>query len=170
MNIPYWQQRQQMKLKGAAPTPLKKQITLLGEKKSKKDELQGSKSLKKKELKPGYQKPKKKQKPIKKRNKKMAKKMRKLGKINKELLQDGTVSCGIQSPVCTYFAKVVNHNAGRVGDQLLNKEEMVACCQPCNDYIEAHHEWAEERGFKKKRHGPTNKKIILKKEQELFGR
>lgn len=92
-----------------------------------------------------------------KRSKKMAKKMRKLGKINKELLGDSTGDltelCEIQSPVCTRIATVLNHNEGREGDNLLDKSKMTKCCPPCNDYIEAHHEWARERGFKALRHG-----------------
>lgn len=94
---------------------------------------------------------------MKKRSKKMAKKMRKLGQINKELLGDKTGDptklCEIQSPVCTRIATVVNHNQGRDGDNLLDKSKMTRCCPPCNDYIEAHHDWARERGFKVQRHG-----------------
>lgn len=94
---------------------------------------------------------------IKPRSKKMAKKMRKLGKINQELLGDRTGDptelCEIQSPVCTRIATVLNHNQGRDGDNLLDKSKLSKCCPPCNDYIEKHHAWAKERGFKDQRHG-----------------
>jgi len=131
--IPYWQQRQAMKLKGATSLTPREGMPV-----------------------PKVPPPPKKKKPakrMKKRTKKMAKKMRQLGKINKKLLQDGTVECGIKSPVCTFFATAVNHDAGRVGEQLLKEEDMTPCCQPCNDFIESHHAWAEARGFKKRRHG-----------------
>ena len=157
----YLQQRQALKLK--APTNLtprniprnrEKSCNSTGQKGKKAEN--GLKADKKSPVKlpDKNKKPKKR---IKNRTKKQAKVMRKLGKINKELLQDGTLPCEIRSPVCTYFATVVNHNAGRVGDQALKKEDMTRCCPPCNDYIESHHEWARERGFKVRRHGPKNK-------------
>lgn len=92
---------------------------------------------------------------IKPRSKKMANKMRQLGKINKELLGQGDLTelCEIQSPVCTRIATVLNHNQGRQGDNLLDKSKLSKCCPLCNDYIESHHEWAKERGFKQQRHG-----------------
>lgn len=92
---------------------------------------------------------------MKPRSKKMAKKMRQLGKINKELLGQGDLTelCEIQSPVCTRIATVLNHDEGREGDNLLDKSKMTKCCPPCNNYIESHHAWAKERGFKASRHG-----------------
>lgn len=62
--------------------------------------------------------------------------------------------CVIKSPVCNFFATCVNHSKGRESiEQLMNKNDWEASCESCNGYIEIHHEWAEQRGHKKKRHG-----------------
>lgn len=156
MNIPYWQQRQQMKLKGATSLPGRPREAKTAQKQPIKDQDKDKGSVRPK---PGQKKNSTAgKKRIKKRSKKKAKAMRQLGKINKELLGDKTsdikLLCEIRSPVCTMFATVLNHNAGRDGDQLLNKDDLARCCPPCNDYIESHHEWARVRGFKKRRHGP----------------
>lgn len=101
---------------------------------------------------------------IRKRTTKQAKKMRQLGKINKEILgdkaRDLTEPCQIKSPVCTYYATVINHDAGRVGAALLDKDNMTPCCPPCNDYIESHPGFAGGR-FKKRRHGQLQRGVNM---------
>lgn len=60
--------------------------------------------------------------------------------------------CAIKSPACTQKATVVHHDQGRGPNEILNQATWVACCPSCNEYVESHHAWAEERGFKKSRH------------------
>lgn len=88
---------------------------------------------------------------MKNRSKKQAKTMRILRKIYPVYLEAHPL-CGIRSPVCANVATEVNHDKGR-GANTLNQEDWTPCCNPCNLYIEVHHEWARERGFKKRRHG-----------------
>lgn len=59
--------------------------------------------------------------------------------------------CEIKSPVCTVRTQGAHHPAGRDGDKLLKLEECFASCNACNSYVEAHDQWARERGFKKSR-------------------
>lgn len=70
------------------------------------------------------------------------------------LSKPGNLKCKIKSPVCIKEATCVNHTNGR-GINVLNQKDWEPCCPPCNDYIEAHHEWAAERGHKKQRHKKT---------------
>lgn len=85
------------------------------------------------------------------------KQSKKLRAINRKLKKAYPIflatrpDCEIHSPVCAGASSVVNHNKGR-GANVLNQDDWNACCPPCNDYIEIHHEWAEARGFKKSRH------------------
>lgn len=95
----------------------------------------------------------KKWKRIKFRSKKQGKTMRILSKAYPVFLATRP-DCEIRSPVCLGRATVVNHNKGR-GDNVHNQEDWTPCCPPCNGYIEIHHAWAEERGFKMSRHKKT---------------
>jgi len=180
MSIPYWQVRQKAKLTAgtnmtgrAIPRNREKCKITLSEKEAKELKIKDSKSLEQKKCKDATKKNKKPagqvgqkqkaKKKIKSRTKKQAKKMRQLAKINKEMLGDPTSDikelCEIQSPVCTMFATVLNHDAGRVGDQLLNRDDMTKCCPPCNGYIEEHPDFAGGR-FKKRRHGAVIRPVI----------
>jgi hypothetical protein len=60
--------------------------------------------------------------------------------------------CLILSPVCTKKATCVNHKKGRGVNEVLDQRTWEPSCVPCNDYIEAHHEWAVENGHKISRH------------------
>lgn len=147
--ITYWQRLRQQKL-GIAPDEEKKCKDAIDVDTPK--ELT-DKGVEKKEGKKCKNTPKKStpKKRIKPRGKKQAKKMRELAKINKEMLRDPTEVCEIQAPGCTYFATVLNHNEGRIGDNLLDRTKMAKCCPPCNDYIEKHPDFAGGK-FKKPRH------------------
>lgn len=84
---------------------------------------------------------------------KMAEALVVYGERSKEFLLQHE-ECNIKSPVCTFFSGCVNHTRGReTVEQLLNEEDWEAACWSCNGYIEENHEWAEQRGHKKKRHG-----------------
>lgn len=91
---------------------------------------------------------------IKTRSKKQAKTMRILKKLYPPFLEARPL-CEIKTPVCTGVATCVNHDRGR-GANVLNQDDWTPACTACNGWIEEHHAWAEERGFKKRRHG--NKK------------
>lgn len=143
MTKPYWQQRQEMKLKAttgmASPkghTPEKKEIS--------QPRAEKQAQVPKKNV-PARGKMKKNG-----RTKKLAKIMRALKKTYPAFLERNPV-CKIQSPVCTYHATVVNHEKGRGIKVVMNPEFWTPCCPPCNGYIEIHNEWAEKRGFKKSR-------------------
>lgn len=96
-------------------------------------------------------------KPEKKPTKRINKQTKKIRAVNRKLKKAYPVflasrpNCEIESPVCARAATVVNHNRGR-GNNVLNQKDWTPCCPPCNDYIESHHAWAEERGFKISRH------------------
>lgn len=59
--------------------------------------------------------------------------------------------CAIKSPNCTKHTQGVHHKKGR-GKYLLEKATWLPACNPCNHYVEAHHQWAIDNGFKERRH------------------
>lgn len=162
--IPYWQQRQQQKLKGTTGLeerhiPDNRKPCKITQVVDKDKELKNNSKKKpaQKKCKNTRKKSTGKKKRIKARSKKQVKKMRELAKINKEILgdktRDLTEPCQIQGPTCTYYATVLNHDEGRDGANLLDKTKMTPCCPACNLWIEEHHEEARQRGFKRLRHG-----------------
>jgi hypothetical protein len=60
--------------------------------------------------------------------------------------------CEINSPECTGTATCIHHTEGRGKNEVQNQGTWKASCTRCNGYVEDHHAWAEERGFKKSRH------------------
>lgn len=58
--------------------------------------------------------------------------------------------CAINSPNCTGKTQGVHHVKGR-GKHLMDKQFWKPACNPCNVYVEDHHEWAVENGHKKSR-------------------
>lgn len=58
--------------------------------------------------------------------------------------------CAINSPDCTKETQGVHHVKGR-GKNLMNKSSWLPACNPCNWYVEGHHQWAVENGFKESR-------------------
>jgi len=62
--------------------------------------------------------------------------------------------CQINSPECRKEAKHVHHIKGR-GEELMNQQYWLAACDHCNLYVEDHHAWAVENGFKISRHTLT---------------
>lgn len=143
MTKPYWQQRQEMKLKAATGmaspkghVPEKKEISQPRAEKH----AQGAKKV-------VTARPKVKKKG---RTKKLAKIMRALKKTYPAFLERNPI-CKIQSPECTQVATVVNHEKGRGITLVMNQKYWTPCCPACNGYIEIHDKWAQERGFKKSR-------------------
>lgn len=59
--------------------------------------------------------------------------------------------CAIKSPNCTKYTQGVHHKKGR-GKNLLDKKTWLPACNACNHYVEAHHQWAIDNGFKTRRH------------------
>jgi hypothetical protein len=90
-------------------------------------------------------------KPINKVSSKMEKVKEELKKLYSIFLGKHK-SCKIKSPECTALATCVHHLKGRGENELMDKSTWVASCEHCNSYVEQHHTWAEERGFKISRH------------------
>ncbi len=66
--------------------------------------------------------------------------------------------CGIRSPVCTGKAQGWNHAGGKETiEKLLDVENGQPACNACNSYIEQHHAWAVEKGFRTKRNTATTR-------------
>lgn len=53
--------------------------------------------------------------------------------------------------VCTGASTDVHHMKGREGDLYLDKDNWLAVCRSCHQYIELHPKEAKERGFSKSR-------------------
>jgi hypothetical protein len=58
--------------------------------------------------------------------------------------------CAINSPHCTHRTQGVHHKRGR-GKYLLDKSTWEPACNPCNHYVEVHHQWAIDNGHKESR-------------------
>lgn len=58
-------------------------------------------------------------------------------------------ACQIRSPVCTGQAQGIHHRKGKVTkEDLMDKRYWMAACNYCNSYVESHHEWARNMGYK----------------------
>lgn len=84
------------------------------------------------------------------RSKKMTKVIEEVKKLYPLFLKSRPM-CEIRSPDCIKRATVVHHRKGR-GNNILKQETWVACCPPCNSYVENHHQWAADNGFKVSQH------------------
>lgn len=74
--------------------------------------------------------------------------------------------CAIGSEVCTGWAQGWNHPDGKENaEKLLDVENGQPACNPCNCYIEIHHKWAVENGFRGKRNKQTKRYINTYKKQ-----
>ena len=71
--------------------------------------------------------------------------------------------CKMKTPVCTGECQAPHHPSGRIGEELLNLEECIPSCHPCNSYVEAHPNWAIEQGLAKKKIGPSKKQPLYKR-------
>lgn len=58
--------------------------------------------------------------------------------------------CAINSPNCTKRTQGVHHKRGR-GKYLLDESTWLPACNPCNHYVEVHHQWAIDNGYKESR-------------------
>lgn len=66
--------------------------------------------------------------------------------LRDKYLEDHTL-CEIKSSVCTGLATELHHKKPRAYF-LCDVTIFCASCRPCNDFVERHHEWAREKGFK----------------------
>ena len=72
--------------------------------------------------------------------------------INKEYkkIKDSIIStdkgCKIKSPVCTGSAQGLNHIQKRSPKNLIVLNNLVACCNACNSYLETNDAWARKNG------------------------
>lgn len=68
-----------------------------------------------------------------------------------KLFRSEGTKCEIKSPVCVGAIQGTHHKKGRIGNNLLDKKHWMRACNPCNDYCEAHPNWAKENGFSESR-------------------
>lgn len=88
--------------------------------------------------------------PIKKISDKHKKTLKEYKVIKEEFLKNYT-TCQVKlSPDCTYDKGVyIHHISGKSSKELyLDKNNFIACCNPCNDYLEKFSKEAYEKGFK----------------------
>lgn len=83
---------------------------------------------------------------IKKINDKMLKKMAEYRPLRDKYLSDHPV-CEIQSPKCTGGPVELHHKKPRAY-YLCDVSVFCSACRSCNSYVESHHQWARENGFK----------------------
>lgn len=57
--------------------------------------------------------------------------------------------CKVQLNGCTNVANVVHHVRGRIGEQVFNQADWLACCPSCNIVLESQDSLAREKGVKK---------------------
>ena len=55
-------------------------------------------------------------------------------------------SCKIRSPVCTGLAQGLNHKQKRSPKNLIVLNNLIACCNACNNYLETNDAWARKNG------------------------
>lgn len=61
--------------------------------------------------------------------------------------------CEIKSPNCTKNAQGIHHLKGKTSTKdLLDTKYMLPACNACNTYVEDHHAWAVNKGFKISKH------------------
>ncbi len=77
------------------------------------------------------------------------KKLNELAKyrIERKKFLEGHQFCEIRSPVCIGQPVNIHHTKPRAY-HLCDVDVFKAACDPCNSYIESHHDWAREKGFK----------------------
>jgi len=60
--------------------------------------------------------------------------------------------CAVHAPGCTGVAQGIHHPEGKSSIKLLlDKDNMMACCNHCNLWVEVHDKQAREMGIKKSR-------------------
>lgn len=64
--------------------------------------------------------------------------------------------CKVKSPVCSGIAQGLHHIAGRIGDKLTDKKNVVPCCNRCNSYLEKNDAYARANGWKISKFSPDN--------------
>jgi hypothetical protein len=95
--------------------------------------------------------------PEKKPRKKIPKVSKKRAVINQEYAKISRPiwvgkPCAARTPVCTGRAQGIHHPEGKeTTEKLLDPDNMMACCNPCNSWIEANDAKAREMGLKRSR-------------------
>lgn len=90
-------------------------------------------------------------KPVKPMSNTQRQRIAKYSLVRAEYLSEREI-CEAKIPgVCTGKATDVHHRAGRVGDLLTDKNNLLAVCRECHHEIEMRPEWAKEQGFSKSR-------------------
>jgi len=69
-------------------------------------------------------------------------------KIVKEMLKENKY-CMVKAPGCTKLAQGLHHVVKRSPSNLLDKTNLLPCCNFCNGFLENNDAWGRERGFVK---------------------
>lgn len=147
--IPYWQRRQQMKLKGRSSTE-ESSVKVQDSEKSEKADKQPSKPVARKS-------PVKKQgKPIRKVSKKRAKEQRQYTPVRKKFLKENPM-CQAQLEGCEGKSSELHHMGGRQNGRLLKVEDFRALCGNCHRKITEESRAAIAAGHSKSRLGKPQK-------------
>lgn len=64
--------------------------------------------------------------------------------------------CQVRSKVCTNIGQGLHHLQKRNKDNLMKKQNVLVCCNPCNQFIESNSKWAAENGFTISKFKPCN--------------
>jgi hypothetical protein len=65
--------------------------------------------------------------------------------------------CEAKLEGCGKVSVEIHHKRGRIGEDLINPDFFLACCQKCHMVIEANPAWAKQNGFSVSRHAKINK-------------
>ena len=145
---PYWQQRQEMKLKGGS------KMTDSGKSEKGKTTEQESAEDQAPEQKKGKttKKPK-----IKRVSKKRAKQLREYKPVRRKFLAENPI-CQLRLPGCTGGSEELHHAAGRENGRLLKIEDFKAACGHCHRIATEESKTAIAAGHSKTRLGKPDKK------------
>ena len=72
-------------------------------------------------------------------------------KIVKEMLAENK-NCMVKAPGCTKIAQGLHHVVKRSPKNLLDKTNLLPCCNFCNSFLENNDAWGRERGFVKSKY------------------
>lgn len=154
--LPYWKQRQQLKLKASsklgAPSDSGNSDNSgkkLQPKEGEGEDVEPKRIEKKAKTAPALKKSK-----IKNTSKKRAKQYRQYAPVKRKFLTDHPI-CQVEG--CEAPSSDIHHKAGRSGKQLVKLEDFMAVCRPHHDTFEDQDKAAREAGHKTTRLGKAQK-------------
>lgn len=88
---------------------------------------------------------------IKKVGKKQGQRLNAYRKLRIKILLKRPVCEMMVVPECQYYGTDIHHPEGRIGDRLLDEDELIVGCRICHDWAETHPKEAKELGLSKSR-------------------